>query len=62
MEIANGCGSMLYIIIITRYDMEGRITTQPTTSGVQKRARQSKAEGISKPNIAKPYNCQTLWA
>jgi hypothetical protein len=31
--------------------MEGRITTPPTTSGVQKRAGQSKAEGISKPNI-----------
>jgi hypothetical protein len=28
--------------------MEGRITTPPTTSGVHKRAGQSKAEGISK--------------
>jgi hypothetical protein len=43
----------------TRYDMEGRITTPPTTSGVQKRAGQSKADGISKPNIARPYNCQS---
>jgi hypothetical protein len=34
--------------------MEGRITTPPTTSGVQKRAGQSKAEGIWKPNKAKP--------
>jgi hypothetical protein len=43
--------------------MEGRITTKPTygvissssptTSGMQKRAGQSKAEGISKPNIAR---------
>jgi hypothetical protein len=31
----------------------------PTTSGVQKRSGQGKAEGISKPNIARPYNCQS---
>jgi hypothetical protein len=39
--------------------MEGRITTPPTTPGVQKRARQGKAEGISRPNKAKPYTSQT---
>jgi hypothetical protein len=32
--------------------MEGRITTPPTMSGVQKRARQGKAEGISRLNKA----------
>jgi hypothetical protein len=37
--------------------MEGRITTPPTTSGVKKRAGQSKAEGISKPNIASCQSC-----
>jgi hypothetical protein len=40
------------MMIYARYDMEGRITTPPTTSGVQKRAGQSKPEGMSKPNIA----------
>jgi hypothetical protein len=39
--------------------MEGRITTPPTMSGVQKRARQGKAEGISRPNKAKPYTSET---
>jgi hypothetical protein len=34
--------------------MEGRITTPPTMSGVHKLARQGKAEGISRPNKAKP--------
>jgi hypothetical protein len=39
--------------------MEGRITKPPTMSGVQKRARQGKAEGISRPNKAKPYTSET---
>jgi hypothetical protein len=39
--------------------MEGRTITPPTTSGVQKRARHSKEEGLLKPNKAKPYNRQT---
>jgi hypothetical protein len=41
--------------------MEGRKTTPPTTSGVQKPAGQSKAEVISKPNIARPYTSQNVW-
>jgi hypothetical protein len=43
----------------TRCYMEGRITTPPTMSGVQQRARQGKAEGISRPNKAKPYTSET---
>jgi hypothetical protein len=42
--------------------MEGRITTPPTMSGVQKRARQGKAKGISRPNKAKPYTSDTCGA
>jgi hypothetical protein len=38
--------------------MEGRIIT-PLTPGVQKRARQGKAEGISRPNKGKPYSFRT---
>jgi hypothetical protein len=30
--------------------MEGRLTTPPTTPGVQKRARQGKVEGIARLN------------
>jgi hypothetical protein len=39
--------------------MEGRITTPPTTQGVQKQARQGKSEAVSRPNKAKPLNRQT---
>jgi hypothetical protein len=39
--------------------MEGRITTPPTMSGVQKRARQGEAEGISRPDKAKPCISET---
>jgi hypothetical protein len=39
--------------------MEGRITTPPAMSGVQKRAKQGKAEGMSRPNKAKPYTSKT---
>jgi hypothetical protein len=39
--------------------MEGRIITPPIMSGVQKRARQGEAEGISRPDKAKPYTSET---
>jgi hypothetical protein len=53
---------ILLIMCFIKPDMEGRITTPPTTPGVQKRARQGEAEGISRPNKAKPCNSQTCGA
>jgi hypothetical protein len=44
----------MMMMISTRCDMEGRITTPPTMSGVQKRASQGKAEGMSRP-----FTCET---
>jgi hypothetical protein len=39
--------------------MDGRISTPPTTPGVQKRAGQGKAEGTSRPSKAKSDSSQT---